>query len=144
MSVSTEDLIQKTAEEILISKYAVALTGAGISTESGIPDFRGPDGLWTKNPELERKAYEAFRDFSTDPKKWWLDQLEGPVDMVAEYGKATPNPGHLALAELEKMKRLKRVLTQNIDNGHQPLFLPTVRILPPRPSSSRSTTNRPN
>ena len=119
MKPSTTDLIQRAADDILQAKYAVALTGAGISTESGIPDFRGPDGIWTKNPELEQKAYEAYNDFRVDPQKWWGDQLDGPVNILDEWGKATPNLGHLALTELEKAKRLKRVLTQNIDNLHQ-------------------------
>ena len=119
MKPSTTDLIQQAAEDILRAKHVVALTGAGISTESGIPDFRGPDGIWTKNPELEQKAYEAYNDFRVDPKKWWVDQLEEPVNILDEWGKATPNLGHLALTELEKTKRLKRVLTQNIDNLHQ-------------------------
>ncbi len=119
MKPSTTDLIQRAADDILQAKYAVALTCAGISTESGIPDFRGPDGIWTKNPELEQKAYEAYNDFRVDPQKWWGDQLDGPVNILDEWGKATPNLGHLALTELEKAKRLKRVLTQNIDNLHQ-------------------------
>ena len=119
MKPSTTDLIQRAANDILQSKHAIALTGAGISTESGIPDFRGPDGIWTRNPELEQKAYEAYRDFNDDPKKWWIDQLEGPVNIIEEWGKATPNAGHFALAELEKTKHLKGILTQNIDNLHQ-------------------------
>lgn len=119
MEASTTDLIQRAAGDILRSKYAIALTGAGMSTESGIPDFRGPDGVWTKNPELELKAYEAYKEFKQDPKKWWLEQLESPVNILKEWGTARPNSGHFALAELEKRKHLKRVLTQNIDNLHQ-------------------------
>lgn len=119
MKSTTSDLIKRAADDILEAKHAIALTGAGISTESGIPDFRGPDGIWTKNPELEQKAYEAYGDFRVDPKKWWIDQLEGPVNILEEWGKAQPNAGHHALAELEKSKQLKRVLTQNIDNLHQ-------------------------
>ncbi len=119
MKLSTTDLIQRAADDILRAKHTVALTGAGISTESGIPDFRGPDGIWTKNPELEQKAYEAYNDFRVDPQKWWIDQLDGPVNILDEWGKARPNLGHLALTELEKVKQLQRVLTQNIDNLHQ-------------------------
>ena len=50
------------------SKYAVALTGAGVSTESGIPDFRGPSGIWTRNPEAERRTYEVYEKFLRDPR----------------------------------------------------------------------------
>ena len=114
-----DDLIQAAADALLTSKHAIALTGAGMSTESGIPDFRGPDGLWTKNPELEQKAYEAYETFKRNPRTFWIEQLESSVNLVKEWGKAEPNAGHVALAELEKMKRLKRVLTQNIDNLHQ-------------------------
>jgi len=119
MKSSISDLIQRAADDILRSKHAIALTGAGFSTESGIPDFRGPDGIWTKNPELEQKAYEAYEDFKHDPKQFWVSQLESSVNIIEEWGKATPNPGHIALVELEKKKRLKKVLTQNIDNLHQ-------------------------
>jgi NAD-dependent deacetylase len=51
-----EDLVQKAAQDLIKARYGIALTGAGISTESGIPDFRGPNGIWTKNPEAEMKA----------------------------------------------------------------------------------------
>lgn len=119
MTSNLEDLIKKAAMDIKNSSHAVALTGAGFSTESGIPDFRGPDGLWTKNPELELKAYEAFKDFKRDPKQFWIDLLEEPVKILEEWGDARPNPGHLALVDLEKKKCLKKIMTQNIDNLHQ-------------------------
>jgi NAD-dependent deacetylase len=119
MKNSMVDLIQRAANEIMQSNHAIALTGAGFSTESGIPDYRGPEGIWTRHPELELKAYEAYEDFQRDPKKWWIDQLNGPVNLIQVWGKAKPNPGHLALVELEETNQLKRVLTQNIDNLHQ-------------------------
>jgi NAD-dependent deacetylase len=119
MTPSTEELIQRAANDILQSEYIVALTGAGFSTESGIPDFRGPDGIWTQNPELELKAYEDYDRFRADPKQWWIEQLSLSVDIITEWGKARPNPGHAALVELEKIGKLKRVLTQNVDNLHQ-------------------------
>lgn len=115
----TEDLIKQAATEIKNARYAIALSGAGISTDSGIPDFRGPNGIWTKNPELEQKAYDAFLTFKSDPRSWWIDQLEAPVNLIEEWGKARPNSGHLALADLEKRKQLKWVITQNIDSLHQ-------------------------
>ena len=62
-----EDLIKRAAMDLSESKYAIALTGAGMSTESGIPDFRGPEGLWTKHPELEHKAYQMYDEFKVNP-----------------------------------------------------------------------------
>ena len=71
-----EDLIQRAAEDLIKAKYRIALTGAGISTESGIPDFRGPDGIWTKNPEAEMKAYEVYDQFKDNPKGYWEERLD--------------------------------------------------------------------
>lgn len=119
MTDTIEDLIKRAAVDLKTARHAIALSGAGISTESGIPDFRGPDGIWTKNPELEQKAYDAFLSFKLDPRAWWIEQLEAPVNLIEEWGKAWPNKGHQALAELEKLKQLKLVITQNIDNLHQ-------------------------
>ena len=63
-----EELIKRAARDIIASNYALALTGAGMSTESGIADFRGPKGVWTLNPEAEKRAYRSYQDFSHDPK----------------------------------------------------------------------------
>jgi len=65
-----EDLIKRAANDLANSKHAIALTGAGISTESNIPDFRGPKGLWTTNKEAEAKAYERFDLFLNDPRAY--------------------------------------------------------------------------
>jgi len=125
MTQQMEDLIKRAAQDLAKSKYAVALTGAGISTESGIPDFRGPDGIWTKNPEAESRAYEIYDQFQADPARYWKDRLdpEGPIarifDIFGEIEKAQPNPGHHALAQLEQMGILKWVITQNVDGLHQ-------------------------
>ena len=100
------------------SHYAVALTGAGISTESGIPDFRGPSGIWTKDPEAERRAYQTYHKFLSDPKEYWEGRLSQP-SILGDLEKARPNPGHYALAELEKMGILKCVVTQNVDGLHE-------------------------
>jgi NAD-dependent deacetylase len=116
-AMDTVSLIQKAAECILNSKYAVALTGAGISTESGIPDFRGPNGIWTKNPDAERIAYETYHTFLRDPLEYWQVRLKTPY-LLGDIDKAIPNPGHYALAELERMGILKCVMTQNIDGLH--------------------------
>ena len=72
-----ENLIQRAAKDVIRAKYAIALTGAWISTESGIPDFREPSGIWTKNPQAERRAYKSYEEFLSDPKKWWEQRLSG-------------------------------------------------------------------
>jgi len=110
-------LIERAAVDLLKSNHAIALTGAGMSTESGIPDFRGPNGIWTKNPEAERKAYETYHNFLRNPKGYWEDVLSGR-SMLGDLTTASPNPGHEALVELEKVGILKSVLTQNIDGLH--------------------------
>src|SRR4030065_809618 len=115
---SMEELIAKTAELIIQSKHAVALTGAGMSTESGIADFRGPNGIGTKNPEAERQAYQSYYKFQQNPKQYWIERMTG-TSWIHELTKALPNPGHFALAELAMMALLKSVITQNIDNLHQ-------------------------
>ena len=92
----------------------VALTGAGISTESGIPDFRGPQGLWTKNPKAEKLSNIRF--YMSDPevrRLAWQSRLEHPA------WEARPNKGHQALAELERRGKLHALITQNIDGLHQ-------------------------
>jgi len=100
------------AQLIATSKYLVAFTGAGISVESGIPPFRGSEGLWSKyNPEVLDLNY-----FHRNPKASWIVIKEIFYDF---FGKAKPNPGHFALARLEEMGLLKCVITQNIDNLHQ-------------------------
>ena len=117
-----EDLIKRAAKDLAESKYAIALTGAGISTESGIPDFRGPKGIWTLNKEAEAKAYERYELFLNNPRAYW----EEIVGLRETYGKfhgqargAQPNSGHYALAELETLGMLKCVVTQNIDGLHK-------------------------
>jgi NAD-dependent deacetylase len=117
-----DDLIERAASDLLNSKYAVALTGAGISTESGISDFRGPKGIWTANKEAEAKAYERYDLFLKDPKAYWEEVLGLKGTHTAFYNevkKASPNPGHYAFAELEKLGLLKCVITQNIDGLHR-------------------------
>jgi NAD-dependent deacetylase len=90
------------------------LTGAGISTDSGIPDFRGPNGVWTKNPEAEKTA--TLSHYLADPevrRRAWRNRASSPA------WTATPNPGHLALVDLERTGRLHTLITQNIDGLHQ-------------------------
>jgi NAD-dependent deacetylase len=94
------------------AKSAIALTGAGISADSGIPTFRGLQGLWEKYDIMEYAHIDAFR---RDPAKVWrmLSELDQTI-----LG-ARPNPAHTALAQLETMGLLKMVVTQNVDNLHQ-------------------------
>jgi NAD-dependent deacetylase len=116
-----EELIRRAAADLVKAEYAIALTGAGISTESGIHDFRGPDGIWTKHPEAEMEAYEAYDKLRRDPKDHWERILEPGsfFSLFDEVMKALPNRGHLALAELETMGILKLVITQNVDSLHE-------------------------
>ena len=113
-----QGLVIRAAKDLVNSSYAIALTGAGISTESGVPDFRGPSGVWTKDPEAERRAYRSYERFLEDPKGWWEERLTGP-SLLGDLDKAMPNPGHRALAELERMGILKWVITQNVDGLHE-------------------------
>ena len=109
--MEAERLLEEAARRIATSKHCVALTGAGISTESGIPDFRGPKGLWRKyDPEDF-----TLRSFLSNPAKYWRLHLE----IFAGLDRAKPNPAHFALAELERLGKLKCVITQNVDGLHQ-------------------------
>ena len=96
------------------AERVVALTGAGISTDSGIPDFRGPQGIWTKNPKAERMSNIQY--YVSDPevrRLAWQSRLESPA------WTAEPNGGHRSLVELERAGRLRAIVTQNVDGLHQ-------------------------
>jgi NAD-dependent deacetylase len=114
-----EELIEQAAGDLAASQYAIALTGAGMSTESGIPDFRGPQGVWTKDPEAERRAYLGYEKFRADPAGWWEERLTAPPGALGRLEGVEPNPGHLALVELEREGVLKCVITQNVDGLHK-------------------------
>ena len=105
-------LIRRAAKDILNSKKTIAFTGAGISVESGIPDFRGAQGLWQKYDPEEYAHIDAFR---SDPDRIW-SMLK---DMFLIIKEAKPNPAHIGLAELERMGYLSSVITQNVDGLHQ-------------------------
>jgi NAD-dependent deacetylase len=116
-----KDLIDLAASDLINSQYAIALTGAGISTESGLSDFRGPKGIWTTNKEAEAQAYERYGLFLRDPKAYWEEVLGLRGAYGAFYNeikKANPNQGHYALAKLEELGLLRCVITQNIDGLH--------------------------
>jgi NAD-dependent deacetylase len=107
-------MIDEAREWVRTARRVVALTGAGISTDSGIPDFRGPQGVWTRNPAAEKLS--DIRYYVADPevrKASWQSRLAHPA------WTAQPNDGHRALVELEKRGGLHAVITQNIDGLHQ-------------------------
>lgn len=96
------------------ARQVTVLTGAGVSTDSGIPDFRGPQGVWTRNPEAERlSTLQAYRDDPQVRRESWRQRAAHPV------WTARPGPAHDALVELERSGRLLALLTQNIDELHQ-------------------------
>ncbi|MCK9203190.1 MAG: NAD-dependent deacylase [Bacteroidales bacterium] len=104
--------IKKAVQILKHSRFTTAFTGAGISVESGIPPFRGKDGIWNKyDPEALDISY-----FTENPEHSWMIIKELFYDY---YNSAKPNPAHLALARMEREGLLGRVITQNIDNLHQ-------------------------
>jgi len=107
-----EELIEQAAEIIMNSKFTMALTGAGISVESGIPDFRSADGLWAKFDPAE---YASIHSFRAKPEMVW--EMLREMDKVVSQ--ARPNKAHLGMGELEEMGYLHCIITQNIDNLHQ-------------------------
>lgn len=108
-----DDLIKKAAEDLSKAKNVVALTGAGISVESGIPPFRGKGGLWEKFDPMEFAHIEAFMK---DPAKVWDILFREMKDVL---GAAQPNAAHKGLAMLENLGILTTIITQNVDGLHQ-------------------------
>src|SRR5258706_3170860 len=112
MPDEAEDL-REVASWIRAARRITVLTGAGISTESGIPDFRGPHGVWTKNPGAEKLA--TLSHYVSDPKvrvRAWRSRLEAPT------WAAQPNEGHRALVRIERAGNLHLLITQNVDRLH--------------------------
>ena len=114
-----KEQLEQAAQIIADSSYLIALVGAGMSKESGIPTFRGGDGLWDKHGEPPMDGYQRFL---ADPAAWWaerLSQQQQGGELAQAIEEAKPNPGHIALAEMERAGYLKHIITQNIDNLHQ-------------------------
>lgn len=110
---STAPAIARARALVASAERILVLTGAGISTDSGIPDFRGPDGVWTRNPEAERTS--TIDHYLADPevrRVAWRTRLGSPA------WTAEPNAGHRALVDLERTGRLSMLATQNIDGLH--------------------------
>jgi NAD-dependent deacetylase len=119
-----ETVVDDVAGWLRAARSVVVLTGAGISTESGIPDFRGPQGIWTRNPEAERMAtidhYLADRDVRV---RSWRTRLD--TDMWSKE----PNAGHRALVDLERKGRLDTLVTQNVDGLHHKAGASADRVI---------------
>jgi len=117
-----EALTDKIADLIIQSRKMVVFTGAGISTESGIPDFRSPGGIWSRfDPEDF-----TYQKFTTDPearRKQWRMLGEGHLTTEAK-----PNPAHYAIAELNDLGKLDCVITQNVDNLHHKAGVPEAKV----------------
>lgn len=113
--VTRNDAVAAARQLIQEATAITVLSGAGISTDSGIPDFRGPNGLWTKNPEAERASNIRF--YVSDPelrKSNWSLRASGDL-----WADVEPNDGHRALVELERQQKLHTLITQNVDELHQ-------------------------
>jgi NAD-dependent deacetylase len=122
--VATSDPIDDARRRIDAARRVVVLTGAGISTESGIPDFRGPEGLWTRNPQAQRMF--TLQTYVSDPevrRQSWRNRRDHPA------WTAEPNAGHQALVDLERSGRLRAIVTQNIDGLHQRAGSDPARVI---------------
>lgn len=122
--VADGDDLEQVRGWIRDARRIVVLTGAGMSTGSGIPDFRGPNGLWTKDPAAEKRS--NISHYLSDPevrKAAW----RGRLDMVGE--ERHPNEGHRALVDLERSGRLHALLTQNVDGLHHAAGSDPARVV---------------
>ncbi len=109
-----DTLVERVRAWIGDARKIVVLTGAGISTDSGIPDFRGPNGIWTKNPAAEKASTIHHYLADTEIRKLaWQARVTSPT------WDARPNPGHRAISELERRGKLHTLITQNVDGLHQ-------------------------
>lgn len=113
VEVALDEAVAAAVDAVDEAERITVLTGAGISTDSRIPDFRGPQGVWTKNPEAEKRA--TLQHYLSDPEarqRSWRMRLDSPM------WAAEPNRGHIALTELERRKKLLLLITQNVDGLH--------------------------
>ncbi|MGF1598278.1 MAG: NAD-dependent deacetylase [Acidimicrobiales bacterium] len=112
--VERDEAVAAAADLVEGAERIVVLTGAGISTDSRIPDFRGPQGVWTRNPEAEKQA--TIHNYLADAevrRRSWRSRLDSPM------WTADPNRGHYALTSLEARRKLLLLITQNVDGLHQ-------------------------
>lgn len=114
--------VERLSELLRSSRRTVVFTGAGVSTESGIPDFRSPGGVWDKMPPIE---FEDFLSSAEMRRETWRRRFA----MDEMFQAARPNAGHLAIAELVKRDKVSHVITQNIDNLHQLSGVPPEQII---------------
>jgi NAD-dependent deacetylase len=122
--VAAQDDLARARDLIAAARSVVVLTGAGVSTDSGIPDFRGPQGVWTLDPAAERIwTFEHYRDDPEVRRAAWQERLEHPM------WSATPGRAHDALVTLERSGKLRALLTQNIDELHQKAGSTPDRVL---------------
>jgi NAD-dependent deacetylase len=122
--ITDTSAVERARALVGIGRRVTVLTGAGISTDSGIPDFRGPNGLWTKNPKAEQTSNITY--YVADPEVRRL-AWQGRIRWMAEARR--PNPGHEALVELERRGVLDTLVTQNIDGLHQASGLDAERVV---------------
>lgn len=106
------DVVHSLAELVSAAQAGVAFTGAGISTESGIPDFRSPGGVWSRHRPVQYDEFVSSREARV---RFWKQRMEAYRD----FADARPNDGHKAIARLEELGRIAAVVTQNIDGLHQ-------------------------
>src|SRR6266516_1424866 len=121
-TLTFQELVQDAVELLQQARQIVALTGAGISTESGIPDFRSPGSIWREVPPV------SYRDFISKPEarqQYWQTRR----NLSSQVAAARPNAAHLALAELECRNMLLGVITQNFDGLHQDAGHPSERVI---------------
>lgn len=116
--------VQQAADAVRSARRISVISGAGLSTDSGIPDFRGPNGVWTKNPEAEKLA--TLDHYMADPevrRRAWKARRASPAF------RAEPNAGHFAIYSLAERGKLDKVITQNIDGLHQKAGHPADQVI---------------
>jgi NAD-dependent deacetylase len=120
--MNEQDLIAELKRMLDASRRAVVFTGAGVSTESGIPDFRSPGGFWTKNQPIYFKDFLAFKDMR---QEYWRQKISSDES----FSRAEPNRGHRAISALVRVGKLTSVITQNIDGLHQRSGIPEEKVI---------------